>query len=170
MAGFHESREMMLTQKRLRELLDYDPVTGWFTWRVNKNDHASKGKRAGQVHPLYGYRCVCLDGRHYRMARLAFLWMTGEWPKPEADHKNCVRADDRWDNLRSANRQQNLANSKPRGQSGLKGVTWTKGKYQAAIRVNCRTIYLGRFDDPQSAHAAYVAAASKHFGQFAREA
>lgn len=42
------------------------------------------------------------------------------------------------------------------------------GKYQAQIKVNYRSIYLGLFPTARAAHAAYIAAARKYFGEFAR--
>jgi hypothetical protein len=97
--------------------------------------------------------------------------MTGKWPRKLVDHRNCINSDDRWRNLRPANHSQNGANSHDRPSLvPLKGVTWdrNRNKYAARIRVNYRTINLGRFDQPEAAHAAYVAAADKHFGEFAR--
>jgi len=120
------------------------------------------------------YRQIKIDGANYQASRLAVLWMTGQWPKRkyDVDHRNLNKGDDRWSNLREATRSQNKANIPGRSRAGLKGVTFNpvRGKYIAQITVNRRAVNLGRFDDPQSAHAAYVAAASKHFGQFARDA
>jgi len=42
------------------------------------------------------------------------------------------------------------------------------GQWRAVIGRNGQVIYLGRFATPQAAHAAYVAAARKLFGKFAR--
>lgn len=57
--------------------------------------------------------------------------------------------------------------SKSRNPLG-KGVTRNRGRYQAHIKKNGRTIYLGLFDDPAAAHAAYCKAASVIFGNYAR--
>lgn len=97
--------------------------------------------------------------------------MTGRWPKVTVDHINCIKADDRWCNLREATHSQNGANQHDRkSRVPFKGVTWVSRdkNYQAAIRINYRTITLGRFDTPEAAHAAYRKAARKHFGEFAR--
>jgi hypothetical protein len=165
-----------LTAKRLHQVLRYDPATGIFTWRVNKfanqaGGNAHKGTAAGTVNN--GYRRIKIDGVIYRAARLAVLWMTGAFPTNYVDHHNLDRADDRWSNLRQATRSQDRANSP--AQKGkrvpLKGVTWDddKQKYYAGIRVRNMRIYLGRFDHAKDAHAAYVAAARRYFGEFARD-
>jgi hypothetical protein len=49
----------------------------------------------------------------------------------------------------------------------FKGVTWHVGRFRASIKVNGRTIHLGRYDTAEQAHEAYVAAAQKHFGKYA---
>lgn len=52
---------------------------------------------------------------------------------------------------------------------GFKGVFLDhSGRYRARITVNYRKVHLGRFDTPQEAHAAYISAAKKFYGQFAR--
>jgi hypothetical protein len=156
-----------LTASRLRALLHYEPSTGVFTW-LNASRGTHKGARAGTI--SRGYRVIRVDGVLYRSARLAVLWMTGHWPQRLVDHRNCIKDDDRWSNLRTANHSQNGANS--RARTNFKGVAWdrARGRYAAWIGVNNRNIHLGRFDTAEQAHAAYVAAAERHFGEFARRA
>ena len=155
-----------LTASRLRALLSYEPGNGVFTWRVDGGGrYQRKGARAGTINGK-GYRQVCIDRSIYLCARLAVPWMTGRWPRKLVDHRNCIKSDDRWDNLRDATHSQNGANSHAR--KGCKGVIRTRGKYEARIKVNYRNIYLGRFDSAERAHAVYAAAAEKHFGEFAR--
>lgn len=158
-----------LTAKRLRELLDYEPATGEFIWRFKHGRRGHHGAKAGVIDPSVGYRRITIDGEDYRCHRLAVLYMTGKWPETGVDHRNRDKSDDRWENLRLANQSQNCANSRARGPY-LKGVSWDRqnGRFVAQIGVNRRNVFLGRFDDPEAAHAAYVAAAAEHFGPFAR--
>jgi hypothetical protein len=161
----------MLTAARLREVLNYDPETGVVTWLVRAANCIRIGDIAGCINPK-GYHQVRIDRATYRTHRLAFLYMTGEWPPNETDHINGDKADNRWTNLRLATRSQNQANLRKMATntSGYKGVRWHKGKWEAKITVNGQQKYLGYFDCPATAHAVYAEAAKKHFNEFARAA
>lgn len=147
--------------------LEYDPETGLFH-RIRRSISAEKVIAGAPTHE--GYVRIYVDGRSYMAHRLAWFFMTGEWPGNLIDHKNLVKSDNRWCNLREATRAQNSQNSRP--QPGkLRGVTALKwGRYQAQIKTNSKYLYLGSFDTPEQAHAAYCAAAEKYFGEFARVA
>jgi hypothetical protein len=102
--------------------------------------------------------------------------MTGNWPKYQIDHINLKRADNRWINLREATHGQNVQNSSLRknNTTGFKGVSKLSHKcklkrpFRARITVNNREIILGVFSTAEEAHTAYLAAAKKHYGEFAR--
>jgi hypothetical protein len=162
-----------LTHARLRELLDYDPETGRFTWRINLRGPARAGMIAGTLTNV-GYRQIRIDQEFYLAGPLAVFYMTEEWPPEIVDHINLKRDDNRWSNLRLATHSQNHANApmQKRKCVPFKGVRWNKKteRYVSGIRVNYRYIHLGNFDAPEEAHAAYLEAAKKHFGAFARGA
>lgn len=163
-----------LTLPRLKSEFSYDPETGvWTRTARASNGKGAVGQRAGRVHKS-GYRTIKIDGTHHKEHRLAFLWMTGSFPTADCDHVNLDKAGNRWANLRPATRSQNMAN-KPRiatNTSGLKGVSWFKptGKWWAQIKVSGRGKSLGLYDCPAAAHFAYLIAADKAFGAFARAA
>lgn len=164
---------MRITAVRLRELLHYDPETGVFTHRVGRKGRGTRaGDVAGRIRKQDGYRRIGLDHGRYVASRLAWLYMTGEWPAAEIDHINCVRSDDRFINLRPATRDENARNTRrpSSNTSGLKGVSWRGGKWRATIKKDRKPIHIGFFASPEAAHAAYVAKAQELFGEFARAA
>ena len=134
----------MLTQERLKEVLDYEPETGVFTWKQNYQKRFI-GKRAGSF-THEGYRRITVDRKEYRAARLAWLYVHGEWPSEVIDHINRDRSDDRISNLRDVSPRVNSKNT------GSVGVCWVKAtqKWQAYLGNE----YLGQFTDFDAAVAA----------------
>ena len=174
-----------ITAADIRSALDYDPLTGVFTWRerpaVSPADRRFNslfaGKPAGSVwhDKKRGQRYVKIqiNGQRYRAHRLA--WIVSKGPIPDGhdvDHRNGDSLDNRLDNLRPATRSQNIMNSRLRSDntSGLKGVSYhpRKRKHQARITLNGRTHSLGYYDTAEEAYAAYRAEAARRFGPFAR--
>ena len=164
-------RQMMgpPTAQRLRELLAYDPATGIFTWRVSRG--GAKGRAAGHL-DRDGYLRVMIDGAQYYAHRLAWLYMTGEWPANQMDHKNGETGDNRFVNLREATRSQNQKNVRTHrdNASGFKGVVLDKPnkRWRAKIDHAGRTHFLGYFATAAEAHAAYCKAAKDIDPEFAR--
>jgi HNH endonuclease/AP2 domain len=161
-----------LTQVRLVELLDYDPNTGEFRWKVDRTGGTKAGDIAGTLRPK-GYMQISIDGVQYLAHRLAWLYVHGAWPPDEVDHIDTVRNNNCIANLRLATSHDNNGNQSlsPRNTSGLKGVSWHKhaGKWIAQITIG-KPKTLGYFDNKQDAHAAYMTAAQAYFGKFARAA
>lgn len=85
----------MLTQAKLKSLINYNPVTGEFS----RAGYAKCGTLTYQ-----GYLAIQVAGKRYYAHRLAWFYMTGKWPEDEIDHKNRIRNDNRWENLREADR------------------------------------------------------------------
>lgn len=160
-----------LTASRLRELLDYDPVTGVFRWKPQKDKPRKwnsrwSGKIAGWA-ATTGYWMVSIDRRDYIASRLAWLHMTGEWPLLFLDHKDGNRTNNRIENLRPATKAENAQNLKvfKNNTSGFHGVHRSGRRtmpWKSEICTNGRRIHLGRFKTPEEAHAAYLSAKQKH--------
>lgn len=151
----------MITQETLRQYLLYDSDTGVFRWRLrpSRNSAVHVGDIAGSLqhdgHWVIGFR-----RRTYQAHRLAWLYIHGCWPKGEIDHINRIKADNRISNLRDVSTAENQHNRclPLHGSSvGMIGVTPHKqsGKFQAAIRAHGKSIYLGLFETPEQASAAY---------------
>lgn len=148
------------TAERLRELLDYDPKTGVFRWRIRRGDRYLAGTIAGGP-TCGGYWHIRVDERLSQAHHLAWLYVHGVWPTKHLDHRNGNRTDNRIANLREATAIENGQNTnqpKRNNKSGFLGVTRFQGRWRATISVNRKVQYLGSFDTPEGAHAAYLAA------------
>lgn len=107
-----------------------------------------------------------VDGRGFiKMHRL----VTGnqmDW----VDHINRNKADNRKENLRECNRSQNGMNRDlySNNVTGVTGISKRKnnGKYQANIKEDGRSKYLGFFDTKEDAIKARLAAEAKYYGEF----
>lgn len=86
------------------------------------------------------------------------------------DHWDRDTTNNRIDNLRPATHGQNRANSgaSKNNVSGFKGVgcTNTPNRWTAQININGYPVYLGRFDSPEEANAAYCKAAKLQHKEF----
>lgn len=170
-----ERTRKIVTATYVRSILHYEPGTGIFRWNWIPNLHAPVrsriyGKFAGSLN-TFGHRQIRIKGVLFLASHLAWLVMTGSWPSRLVDHENTNPADDRWINLRLATRLENTKNRRvnKNNRSGLKGVkSRANGRYEAAIQINKKQIYLGTFDRAKDAHAAYCVAAKKYHGAFAR--
>jgi len=159
---------LTLTQAELRELLHYDPATGIFRWLVDRKGTAKAGTVAGML-DANGYVRIYVKNKPYRANRLAWFYMTGEWPSDMVDHEDRDRANNRWKNLREATRGQNRANSRPNCNGlGLKGVKRKGRKFEAQINFKGEKIYLGLLSTAKQAAAIYALAARDLHGEFAR--
>ena len=94
-----------LTQAALKEYLHYDPLTGLFTY-IKAKGRVRVGQTAGG-NSGKGYIRITINGFHYTAGRLSFLYMTGSFPKYQADHINKIRDDNRWENLQDITNQEN---------------------------------------------------------------
>lgn len=154
----------MVTQARLKEVLDYDPVTGIFTWLVDRGGKAKAGSVAGRMVGR-NYFQIRVDGRDYYAHRLAWLYVYGEFPTNHLDHMNRNPSDNRIENLRPATQAENLQNMRKlrSNTSGIIGVCWDKQsqKWRAQIKLNGRKIYLGLYNTIDEAAIARASAKAK---------
>jgi len=86
--------------------------------------------------------------------------------KEVADHKNGNILDNTRDNIRITTRPESGYNRKGWGKSGYKGVFANGKKWLAKMTLNGRVKYLGTFNTPEEAYAAYCKEAKEHHGEF----
>lgn len=175
------ARLIMPLREYLRECFDYDPETGVATWRERPRAHFSNdsswkrwqtwlvGRPATSSRHKAGHLRITLDGQLWMAHRLIWKWVTGNDPGPDIDHWDRDPSNNRWKNLRDADRSRNRMNSTSTNRHGFKGVYLPRGGklYRAQIRVSGKLIQLkGGYKTPAEAHAVYCEAAKLHFGEF----
>lgn len=149
----------------LRDVLNYDPNTGIFTWKSSKGFRV-KGKKAGTTCPR-GYVSIGVGGKIHKAHRLAWLFAYGVLPSGQIDHIDRDKSNNRIDNLRDVPQsinQENRNDARADNKLNMLGVsTWADGRpgYRAQIKVRGKVQYIGTFDSPEDAHAAYVEAKAK---------
>ena len=157
-----------LTQQQLKSVIRYVPICGLFTY--TRNYPGYKWGHVASKQAPDGYEYVAIYGKRYRAHRLAWLYMTGEWPPHQIDHIDGNPGNNRWENLRLATNVQNQQNRKiaSNNTSGAKGVTRVGNRFAANIQVDGKRKYLGIFGTLNEAAEAYRVAAENEFGEFAR--
>lgn len=147
-----------ITARRARDLFSYDADSGLFTWKKN-------GAAAFTSKTSKGYAVGNADKVKYYAHRVAWLMVYGEWPSGQIDHINGVRDDNRIKNLRDVAHHDNQRNMKRsvRNKSGVVGVHFNKrlNKWQATIRENGKSKYLGIFETIDDAKLARLHAEEK---------
>ena len=159
------SEKNYITQAELKRILHYCPETGVFTRKIRTANCVQVGDVAGSVDGN-GYLLIQYKGIKYKTHRLAFLYMNGEWPENEVDHINHNKIDNRWNNLRLADRTKNNRNASQRkdNTSGVTGVSWHSrdSKWMASISHQKKLIHLGYFNCSTAAILARKAAEIKY--------
>jgi len=143
-----------LTQERLKELLDYDPDTGFFTWRLCRSMtgyHDRVGVRAGCIKSAgkNPHRYIQLDGKGYITGRLAWLYVHGEWPK-RVWRVNGDHLDDRLENL--------LPKAPVYRGSRIPGIYQICNRFQVTFRAHGQSHYVGTYSSFEEAKAALLKA------------
>jgi hypothetical protein len=155
---------------RLKELLSYDDASGCLTWiarRGNNDKHI--GREAGRVHKL-GYRVLGIDYKMYYAHRICWALYYESWPDGMVDHINCIKTDNRIENLRVCTRSLNVANRKVQSNNkvGIKGVFKRRKRWETSIVKDGERVFRGSFATLEEAASAYAAQSERFFGEFSR--
>tara|TARA_R110000782_G_scaffold235628_1_gene321660 strand:+ start:173 stop:640 length:468 start_codon:yes stop_codon:yes gene_type:complete len=152
----------MITQKKLKSILEYNKSTGVFLWKKCRN--RILGSVAGTIDNK-GYRRIGINKSYKRAHALAWFYVYGEWPKSQLDHINRNRDDNRIDNLRDVTSQQNSRNRTPSiNKFGVIGLSWCRksNKFYSRITVDRKTKYVGYYASMLDAICARKSAENKY--------
>ena len=173
--GMLPDKPKELTHEYLKQCIDYNPDTGEFKWKITAGK-AVYGNDAFYVN-VFGDNYVApktsILNRLYSTNRLIVFWMTGYMPSLNrvvmTIDNNALNL--RWSNIKVGNYSETHAKRRNFGDSAYKGVCFHNRdkKYQAQIQINGKQKYLGSFKTEAEAHAAYMKAARKHFGELAND-
>jgi hypothetical protein len=152
-------KEKLFDAETLRKTLRYYPASGNFYWLCGQTRLQQAGYEL-----IQGHISIEISGVSFYAHRLAWLYMTGNWPKGMIDHINGVRNDNSFANLRDGSRDLNNQNQKrahKNNKTGYMGVIKDHRcheKYRATIYANGKKHQVGVFSTPQEAHEAYLKA------------
>jgi hypothetical protein len=143
--------EIPLTRGYVTRIYEADrPFTDGHSWYTSFGPHTV-------------YAVTKIGGKPVRLHNLLTGW-------EYVDHEDGDGLNNCRHNLRDGSGFKNHANTWLRADntSGFKGAIPLRGKWQAQIRVNGKSIYLGIYGTPEAAADAYDEAAIHYFGEWAR--
>lgn len=169
-----KAKKIEISQEELKEVLDYNPDTGVFRWKIYRASNAKVGDVAGCIHKVNGYHEIGYNYQVYKAHRLAWIYAYGSIPEYiQIDHIDGNRANNRISNLRPCSNAENQKNRKigKDNTSGYKGVSWNTrlGKWVVNVGLNNKRIYLGGYVDKAEAITVHKTFCEEHHGKFYRD-
>lgn len=157
----------MITQEKLKKILEYNPDTGDFIRRTSYIK-VKAGDKAGGINKR-GYREIRVLGKKYLAHRLAWLYINGYFPEMIIDHINGDTQDNRISNLRlitASGNNQNRRKSRKDSNSKYLGISIKqqngKTRWQVRIQIEGVRFYLGLFDTEEEAYEIYLSNKRKY--------
>ena len=138
-----ESRPDLYPISRLQSLFNYDEESGQIFIKISdrfRDENTALGIFDD------GYIIICYDGFYIFAHRLAFAIKSGFWPIEEVDHKNRIKSDNRWVNLRTSTRLNNNINRGLRKDNST-GIAGVSKRCSGAFRVRVDGVRLGDYKD-----------------------
>lgn len=159
-------------QRRLAELLDYNPESGELLWRDGSSAYRMRVTQNPRTGHKYTWVSVYFEGTTYVASRLIWKLMTGEDPGTLViDHIDRDSSNNRWSNLRATtlavnaqNKEFNLqARYTPYGERLPAGIYYVERDrnvpYKACVHipVQLRTTAIGRVSQGFASAAEAIA-------------
>jgi hypothetical protein len=156
-----------LSMEQLNQLFEYRD--GSLYWKKSNSPRAKVGNKAGSL-SKYGYVDVRVNGSLQKAHRIIFVMHHGYTPEL-IDHINGIRDDNRIENLRAADYQKNMFNSKAKQSfSGCKNIYWRESRKRWFVKlcIQDKQIYAGSFKELDKAKLAAQNARNQMHKEFAR--
>jgi hypothetical protein len=158
--------EEMIDQETVKKLFYYDADSGMLLWR-NASSRNVKPWQEAKAPNGHGYYSVKINNKSYLVHRVIWLYVYGNFPQSDIDHKNRIRNDNRLCNLRAVTRTDNCQNiSLPsHNKSGHLGVSWFKSHncWTVYVKVDKKNKWLGYYKNLDAAIAARKAGEAKYY-------
>lgn len=172
--------------KYLRACLDYNKRTGKLFWRFRPRLHFADTRNFNRWNRRYAFQEAftathknggkhgAIDWQPFVAHRVIWKWVTGIEPGIMVDHRDRVRTNNKWNNLRNVTRSQNMQNRKrhSNNRSGHPGVYFNRGerRWKAAIKAQGVVVFLGTYKAKRDAVRVRLAAEKKYHGQYSPRA
>jgi len=147
--------------KYLKEIFDYDPITGDITRKISKSNRSKANSLLrAKLFDRYYYTSFTFNGNKVRVLahRLAWKLFYEEDPPQIIDHVDGNGLNNKISNLRKATHGQNMLNSKisKNNKSGYKGVVYLKRerKWRASVNFQGKEYRRYAFKTKEEAGAA----------------
>lgn len=149
-----------MSKELFEKYLRHEEKSGELFWISRPSTKVACGDKAGTL-CAKGYIKIMIKRKVYRAHRIVWELCTGSAPVGEIDHINGNKSDNRISNLRDVTSSTNNENRRSTGMantSGFLGVDFHKAnrKWRAKITVGNKSVHIGYFEDPKSAHDAYL--------------
>lgn len=162
-------RKPSMTQDELKSILHYDLDTGLFTWLISPAKQTLIGTVAGHRNEK-GYIKIGYKRKIYAAHRLAWLYVTGEWPVDQIDHWDLIKDNNRWLNLRECSNRENQFNQNVRIDNllGVRNISKRKGKFMVRFQYNGKHRSFGTFSSLEEAKTRADHLRKELHGEFAK--
>lgn len=142
------TKQNKLSHTELVEILNYDSITGLFTWKVKKGS-ARSGDLVGNKPTACGYLRVAINRESYYLHRLAWFYYYGSWPTKYIDHIDGCKTNNAIANLQDISKLEN--NRKQKNEIGILGERCLNSCLNGKVQVTVRTKYLGQYNTKEEA-------------------
>ena len=137
-------RKELPSQEKLKELFDYNPLTGDITNKKTGYVLGSKSTKSA-------YIAATINGTKYNAHAVIWKLMKGELPKHLViDHKDDNPRNNRWNNFQLLTRYENMIKGRKWRQRGYSQDKNT-GKWEVGFTKKDRYYYLGSYVDKEEA-------------------